>query len=263
MSERERVIITGAGSGLGKEFTKLFLADGAIVLAVSLLDEELAALKRELDQYSDRLTTRVQDLSELDAAEKLVAYCDDQGWIIDTLVNNAGFGAISDVTDLPLEKIQSMISLNVLTTTKLSALFAAKMKSRRRGDILNVGSTAGMVPVAHFGVYCATKAYVNSFTFSLRAEVRQYGVNVTCLTPGSIATKFADTAGAATFSGNSVVKKAFDRGQAATPEEVAAAGYRGLRARKAHVLAGKGSRLAAMAGRLFPQSLLPGLMDRM
>lgn len=256
----EHVIVTGAGSGIGKELTKLFLADGATVLAVSLVPTELDELQRELAQYGQRLTTRVQDLSELDAAEKLVAYCEQTHWQCDTLVNNAGFGCYGDLVDTELSKLESMLRLNVITLSKLSALFGAKMRARRRGNILNVGSIAGMVATARFGSYSASKSYVNAFTFALRREMAPYNVNVTCLTPGPVSTRFAQTADIASYQGKSILKEAFAKGLVSTPDAIAKAGYLGLRAGKAHVLTGRGAVLAAMASRVFSPSVLPYLL---
>lgn len=259
MAQREQVIVTGAGSGIGKEFTKLFLADGAKVLAVSLVPDELEQLKIELEPYGDNLVTRTQDLAEPDAAEDLVAYCHQEAWLIDTLVNNAGFACFGEVVELNLAKVERMIRLNVITMTKLSAMFGAKMKERRSGNILNVGSTAGMLPAPRFGTYSAAKAYVNTFTFSFRQEMKPYGVNVTCLTPGMVATNFARAAEIHTFAGKSLLKEMFTTGKISTPAEVAAAGYRGLRAGKAHVVAGKGAWMAAILSHLLPHSIIPVL----
>jgi short-subunit dehydrogenase len=259
MVRQEFVIVTGAGSGIGKEFTRLFLQDGAHVLAVSLLAEELTALEQEMSGIGGKLQTRAQDLSEASAAEMLLAFCDEQGWEIETLVNNAGFATFGDVTDTDLARIETMLRLNVVTVTKMSALFGARMRARGKGSILNVGSTAGMVPSPRFAAYGASKSYVNTFSYALREEMRPYGVNVTCLTPGPVKTNFARAAQIDTFAGKSMLKQWFETGHCATAEEVAREGYRGMRQGKAQVLAGWGSGLAVWASRLLPQHLLPRL----
>lgn len=263
MSRQENVIVTGAGSGIGKAFTRLFLADGAHVLAVSLLPEELDRLRDEMADVGGTLVTHVQDLSAPGAAEALLAHCDAQGWQVDTLVNNAGFATFGDVVDTDLMRIETMLRLNVITVTALSSLFGARMRERSSGTILNVGSTAGMVPAVRFAAYGGTKAYVNAFTVALREEMRPNGVNVTCLAPGPVQTKFAETAKIDSFDGTSMLKKWFASGRGSTAEDVARAGYDGMREGKAMVLAGTGSGLAALAQHLIPQSLLPRLMKNM
>ncbi|WP_033922292.1 SDR family NAD(P)-dependent oxidoreductase [Sphingomonas sp. 37zxx] len=260
MSQQEFAIVTGAGSGIGRELTRLFLQDGATVLAVSLVAEELTALEAEMAGTGGTLITRTQDLSELDAAETLLAHCDAQGWTVDTLVNNAGFATFGDVVDTDLARIQTMLQLNVLTVAKLSAVFGARMKARGAGNILNVGSTAGMVPSPRFAAYGASKAFVNAFSYAFREELRPHGVNVTCLTPGPVQTKFASTAEVDTFEGKSMIKQWFATGHVATAADVAREGYDGMRGGKAQVLAGTGSGLAALVMHLLPASLIPRLV---
>jgi uncharacterized protein len=255
----EHALITGAGSGLGREFVRLALQDGARVLAVSLLEEELDKLRADFSQFGDRLTTSAQDLATPDAAEGLVAWCDAEGFQIDTLFNNAGFAVFGDVVDADLERVESMIGLNILSLTKLSALVGARMKARGRGNILNVGSTAGMLAAQRFAIYGGSKAYVNMFTVALRAELAPSGVNVTLLTPGATATKFAHAAHIDTFGGKSMMKDLFAKGQASSAADVARAGYEGMRKGKAHVLVGKGAGFASLASRLVPLAAMPRL----
>lgn len=254
----EQVIVTGAGSGLGREFVKLFLADGASVLAVSLRADELEALRVDCNA-GDRLHTLVLDLSKHDAAEALVAHCGANNVVVDTLVNNAGFACFGDVVDTDPARLENMIMLNVVTLTKLSTLFGKQMQQRGRGNILNVGSTAGMMATVRFAAYGASKAYVNQFSYALRAELAPT-VNVTCLTPGAVSTKFAEAARIDAFDKPSVLKHWFAAGKASSPVDVARAGYRGMRERKAQVLVGLGSTSAWLASRLLPPSLIPRLV---
>jgi short-subunit dehydrogenase len=254
-----KVIVTGAGSGIGKEFVKLFLADGSAVLAVSLLDDELDRLKVELPSYGPRLETLQMDLSEPSAAEKLVSWCTDHDWVPDTLINNAGFACFGDAVDLSLERVTSMIELNVATLTKTSMLFGALMKQRSRGAILNVGSTAGMMPAARMAAYCATKSYVNTFTFALGAELEPHGVTVTCLTPGATQTNFAHAGGFDDYKGKSMLKDMFAKDKAGSPAEVARGGYDALIKKKRHALVGKGAKIAGVASRVLSQQRIPVL----
>jgi short-subunit dehydrogenase len=261
--QAEQALVTGAGSGIGREFVRLALEDGARVLAVSLIEAELEKLRSDFAQFGDRLTTRAQDLSKPDAAETLSAWCDGEGFQIDTLFNNAGFAVFGDVVDADLKRVENMIELSMLSLTKLSALFGARMKARGKGNILNVGSTAGMVAAQRFAIYGGSKAYVNFFTVTLRAELAPFGVNVTLLTPGATATKFAQAAQIDTFGGKSMLKDLFAKGQASSPAEVARAGYEGMRKGKAQVLVGKGARLALLASRLVPLATMPRLSSNL
>lgn len=257
---QEHVLITGAGSGIGREFTKLFLKDGARVLAVSLLESELKQLQDDLDPKGLQLSTLQMDLSEAGAAERLYAHCKSNAIRVDILINNAGFACFGDVVDTSMAKMTSMIALNVVTLTQLSMLFGKDMRERRSGGILNVGSTAGMMPAVRFAGYGATKSYVNTFTYALAAELKPYGVKVTCLTPGATATKFAQSGDILSYQGKSLMKDMFAAGKAGSPVTVAAAGYRGLRAGKTHVLVGTGAFMAGLMSRLLPQHAIPQLL---
>ncbi|SBS79116.1 Ketoacyl reductase [uncultured Mycobacterium sp.] len=256
----KKVIITGAGSGIGREFTRLFLEDGSRVLAVSLVQAELDQLPVDLEFGAARLQTLQMDLAKPDAAATLLTWCNENDWFPDVLINNAGFACFGDAVELSPERVTNMLELNIVTLTMTSMLFGQEMKARRRGAILNVGSTAGMVPSTRMASYCGSKSYVNTFTYSLAAELRPFGVTVTCLTPGATQTKFAHAGGIDAFSGKSILHNMFEKNRAGSPAEVARAGYKALAAGKPHALVGTGSTFAAVASRLVSQKRLPTLV---
>lgn len=258
--EAKKVIVTGAGSGIGKEFTRLYLNDGSHVLALSLLTAELDALAEDFRFGASRLRTLRMDMSMPNAAAALLKWCQDHDWFPDILINNAGFACFGDAMDLLPERVANMLELNVVALTMTSMLFGREMKQRRRGAILNVGSTAGMVPCVRMASYCASKSYVNTFTYTLAAELKPYGVTVTCLTPGATQTKFAQAGGIDTFPGKSLLHNMFEKNKAGSPVEVARAGYAALASGKRQALVGKGARFAAIAARLVSQKNLPMLV---
>jgi short-subunit dehydrogenase len=256
----KRVIITGAGSGIGREFAKLFLADGSRVLAVSLMDDELQRLVVDLDPGGKLLETLQMDLAEPGAAASLMSWCEEHEWLPDTVINNAGFACFGAAVDLSTERVMKMLTLNVISLTASSMIFGKMMKERGHGSILNVGSTAGMVPSTRMASYCASKSYVNTFTYALAAELEPHGVTVTCLTPGATQTNFAHTGGIDTFVGKSLLHNMFEKGKAGSPATVARGGYDALMRGQRQALVGKGSTLAAVLSRLVSQKRLPGLI---
>jgi uncharacterized protein len=258
--DKTKVLVTGAGSGIGREFTKLFIADGSEVLAVSLLDEELTTLAADLDTPEHSLKTLQMDLATPDAGDKLFEWCTKNNWMPDTLVNNAGFACFGDSVDLPPDRITEMLTLNVITLTTLSMLFGKVMKDRRRGAILNVGSIAGMIPSSRVASYGGSKSYVNTFSYALAAELKPYGVTVTCLTPGATRTNFSRTGGFDQFTGKSLIVNWYRQGKAGSPEDVAKAGYQALKRGQRQALVGKGATLAVVASRIVSQKHLPHLM---
>ncbi|WP_161976532.1 SDR family oxidoreductase [Mycolicibacterium sp. CH28] len=248
----EIALVTGAGSGTGREYTRLLLAEGsATVVAVSLLADELASLQAELDPDGQRLVIRQADLSRPRAAEDLVQWCDDQGFEVGTLVNNAGFAVYGAPTEVDLERVETMIGLNVVTTLKLAVLVGRRMKRRGTGRILIMGSTAGLAPTPRLGAYCATKAFTNSFGWSLASELRRSGVQVTVVTPGSFNSKFAATA---EVTHNSLLGRlyAHERLDATT---VAQRGYTALRRGRSSVTVGFSGYLVSAVSRLLPPAI--------
>ncbi len=256
----KKVIITGAGSGIGKEFTKLYLEEGSRVLAVSLVQEELDQLPEDFRFGSARLQTLQMDLSKPDAATTLLQWCTDNDWLPDVLINNAGFACFGESVDLAPDRVANMLELNIVSLTMMSMTFGKVMKERRSGSILNVGSTAGMVPSTRFASYGASKSYVNSYTFALAAELKPHGVTVTCLTPGATQTKFSQAGGIDDFTGKSLLGNMFAKNKAGSPVEVARAGYDALAAGKTHALVGKGALAASLMSRLISQKRLPTLV---
>ena len=114
------------------------------------------------------------------------------GFEIDMLVNNAGFGTYGEFAETPLEKELEMIDLNC---TALTGLCGAVLPYMHEGSsIINVASLAAFLPLGNFAVYAATKAYVLSFTVALAAELKDKGIKVSALCPGSVSTDFANVA---------------------------------------------------------------------
>jgi uncharacterized protein len=249
VTTRKTALVTGAGAGAGREYVRLLLLEGSTVLAVSLLDDELGDLQAELDPGNGRLVIKRADLSEPNAAEKLLAWCDASGYQVDTLINNAGFATYGDPTSADLDKIERMLNLNVLTSTKLSVLFGRRMKERRSGRILIMGSSAGYSPTIRLGAYGASKAYTNAFAFCLGAELRTFGITVTCVTPGTFKSKFASTAGLTTHNGEGLLQKMYAE-EKLEASAVARAGYEAMRAGKATVTVGRNGHLAKVLGRV-------------
>jgi short-subunit dehydrogenase len=250
-------LVTGAGAGTGREYVRLLLADNVNVLAVSLLNDELASLQSELDPGGERLIVKQADLCEPDSAEKLLAWCDEHGYQVDILINNAGFAAYGAPTDIDLVKLERMLMLNVVTSTKISMIFGARMKERGSGRILVMGSSAGYSPTVRFAAYGASKAYTNTFTLALGADLEKSGVTVTLVAPGSFQSNFAATADVSGFQGSSVMKRIYATERLDAPA-VARAGYRALAADKSMVTVGS----KGLAAKVLARALSPVFMAR-
>lgn len=193
---RGTVLVTGASSGIGADLARAFARSGRDLALVARSRERLEELARELvAAHGVHVRVVVSDLASPGAAGAIEAELRSDGLEVDTLVNNAGFGLRGSFVELDPGGQRDMIQVNVGALTELCRVFAQDMVRRGTGEILNVAGLAGVMPGPGMAVYCATKAYVLSFTQALASELRGTGVTVTCLSPGPTETRFGDTAG--------------------------------------------------------------------
>ena len=182
-----KALITGASSGLGRDF--------AIQLSKMGYDLILVARRKDrLEELKETLKTDVQiipmDLSSTFNCAKLFNKVKDQE--IDVFINNAGFGLASRFVDSSLDKELDMIDLNIKAVHTLTKYFAQKFNDKNRGYILNVASSAAFQPGPLMATYYATKSYVYSLTMAISEELRKENSNVYigCLCPGPVDTEF-------------------------------------------------------------------------
>ncbi len=184
-------LVTGATKGLGRALAEELAARGANLV---LLARSRAALDELADELRARtgVTARVIAADLTDRASRRAALAELGEQPIDLLLNNAGAGSVGPFLDTPLAEHVDSIALNVEALTELTHHVARSMRRAGTGTIVNVGSTAGYLPVPYQASYGATKAYVRSFTEALRVELRGTGVRVVAVNPGAIRTAFFD-----------------------------------------------------------------------
>ena len=211
-----RALITGASGGIGAELARLHAAEGGDLVLAARRQSELEAMKRELETaHGINAQVIVADLTEPDAVQRVHAEAGD----IDILINNAGFGSLGTFQEQSPERHRSMIALNISALTELTHLYLPRMIKKGSGRILNVSSTASMLPGPYNAVYFATKAYVTSFSLALAEETKGTGVTVTALCPGPVETGFWDA---------SNMQNAAMRKRAISSDKTAKAGYRAM-----------------------------------
>ena len=189
-------LITGASSGLGEGFARQLAAQKRDLVLVARREDRLKTLADELAGRSGAtVQTVAADLAAPDGPARLMAEISSRGLTIDTLINNAGFGARGAFVEIDLAEQQRMVALNCTALMALCHGVLPGMVERKRGGILNIASTASFQPGPWMAVYYATKAFVLSFSEALHEEMREHGVKVAALCPGATRTEFADVAG--------------------------------------------------------------------
>jgi short-subunit dehydrogenase len=249
-TKQKTALVTGASGGIGYELATLFARDGIDLILVARQQENLTAIQLDLEKrYSVRVDCLALDLSVLEAPDQVYQFCQANQLTVDYLVNNAGYGQLVGADP---KLYANMLSLNVLSLTKLTSLFVRDMVGRGFGRVLNIGSLAAFQPVPHMAVYGAFKSYVMHFTEAIHAELKGTGVTATVLNPGVTRTGFVERAN----MGNAV----YAQGKQLTAVRVAQAGYGGMMAGKQNVVPGLRNRLLAISTGLTPsRRLLPAI----
>jgi len=238
-------LVTGASSGIGKEFARQLAARGMHLVLTARRDELLQELATELDtRHGTKTEIVVGDLAEASFARELYDTIQQKGLQIQLLVNNAGAGNVSTIQDADVEQMVKLVELNVRSLTELTYLFLHDMLDRQAGDIINVASVAAFQPVSYMPVYAASKVFVLHFSEALWAETRDQGVTVMALCPGTTQTDFFDSAGVGGW-----LKK--HRSQ--TVEQVVKSALKGLRKQRQYYVSGWLNYLLSLAVRLGPR----------
>jgi uncharacterized protein len=245
-------LITGASTGIGFEFAKLFAADGYNLVLIARDEQKLREIAGSLpSKFNISVKIYPKDLSVTGDIENLVHQIREDVGTIEVLVNNAGFGLSGAFVDTDLARELEMIQLNVVSLVIFTKLWAKEMVQRKGGKILNVASTAAFQPGPLMAIYYATKAFVLSFSEALAEELKESGVTVTALCPGPTATQFskrAELEKSRLFKGGIVPVL-----DAAT---VAKIGYDGLSKGHPVVIPGLINKIGVFSVRLTPRKLV-------
>ncbi|WKN30168.1 SDR family oxidoreductase [Porifericola rhodea] len=256
----ETVLITGASSGFGLEFVKLFSQDGYNLILVARHQNELERIAEAIRIKHPEcfITVIAKDLSQPGSAEALYAEIKEKDLEVDVLINNAGFGTHGLFVATELEKEQKMMHLNILTLVELTKLCLKDMVRRNKGKILQLASTVSFMPVPKMAVYAASKAFVLSFTEALQEELKNTEVTMTALCPGAGDTEFFERANA---EDTHIVQ---DTGLS-DPAKVAKDGYDALMKGDKRIVSGTKNKIQAFMSNFVPDSLLAkgmaGMMD--
>ncbi|MFI5397760.1 MAG: SDR family NAD(P)-dependent oxidoreductase [Candidatus Binatia bacterium] len=189
-------LITGASSGLGVDFATILAERGCNLVLVARREDRLRALAEELARkHGVQAHVIAMSLAQLGAAQDLYDRIGALNLTVDVLINNAGFGVYGPFMEIPWEREEEMLRLDIITLVHLTKLFVRDMLARNFGYVLQVSSIGAYQPSPTYATYSAAKAFVLSFGEALNYELRATNVKVSVLSPGVTATEFLQVAG--------------------------------------------------------------------
>lgn len=182
---QKTIFITGASSGLGKSTAKLFQSKGWRVIATMRNPEKETELNKLKDvillpldvTQQEQITSTIEKVTNL--------------YLVDVVMNNAGYGLIGVLESLNDEQIQRQITTNLLSVIRVSKAFTSHFRERKSGIFINITSTFGLIGFPTCSIYSATKFAVDGFSESMAYELAQFGIQVKIIAPGGMQTDFA------------------------------------------------------------------------
>jgi short-subunit dehydrogenase len=245
-------IVTGASSGIGMELAKFCAKDGFDLLIVADEPEiELAA--QELRTHGVSVESVQADLATKEGVEKL--YSAVKGRPVDALLANAGRGLGKGFLDQNPDEWRRVVDTNITGTLCLIQKVAQDMRARGQGKILITGSIAGFMPGTYQAVYNGSKAFLDSFSFALRHELKDTGITVTCLMPGATETEFFERA--------DLMDTKIGQSKKADPSDVAKMGYDAMLAGDGEVIAGWQNKMQAAIASILPADITASMHEKM
>lgn len=250
------VLITGATSGFGYEFSKNFASNGYDCVIIARNKRNLNKVSDELkSNYNVSVTTISKDLSKPKSPFEIYNELKRKNISIDVLVNNAGFGTFGPFNGTVIEDEYELITLNALAPAMMMKLFLPGMIKRNEGKILNIGSLTSFQPCPYMANYGASKSFILALSESVSSELSGTNVTVSVLCPGVVITGFQKRAKS--------LNAAINKGKHLDASTVAMIGYRGLMKGKVIIIPDVGSKIQSKLSRFFPRSIVRSIVKKM
>jgi short-subunit dehydrogenase len=242
---RPFAIVTGASTGIGYYLAKE-CAEHGFDLLIAADEPEIQNAAKNLSAFGTEVTALQADLSNTEGVDELLAAA--KGRPVDFLLANAGRGLGKGFLDQNFDEARHVVDTNVTGTIYLIQKVARAMRDRAEGKILITGSIAGFMPGTYQAVYNGTKAFLDSFSFALRAELKDTGVTVTCLMPGATETDFFERADMLDTKVGSEKKD--------DPADVAKQGFEAMMSGEGDVVTGWQNKLRSAIANILPAGML-------
>lgn len=251
MMERSNklALVTGVSTGIGRELAFIAAEDGHDLL-ICANEAQIDGVAQELRAKNVEVTAVRADLATESGVDEMLAAAN--GRPIDFCLANAGRGLGHAFLNQKLSDAEDVIDVNVLGTTYLLHKIAKAMKDQGQGRILITGSIAGLMPGSFQAVYNATKAYIDTLSWGIRNELKDYGVSVTCLMPGPVDTEFFERADMTdTDVGSDPDKR--------EPRKVARDGYDAMMKGSSGISSGFMTKIQTQLSGIVPESILASM----
>ena len=245
VSDRPLAVVTGASAGIGRELARC-CAEHGYDLVIAADQPEIAQAAQELEAFGGRIDWVQTDLATEEGVSRVVQTVG--GRPVDALLANAGHGLGHAFLEQDFAAVRHVVDTNITGTIDLIQRLAAPMVARGKGRILITGSIAGFLPGSLQAVYNGTKAFIDSFSFALRNELKDSGVTVTCLMPGATDTEFFERAG--------MLDTAVGQGKKDSAAEVAKIGFEAMLKGEGDVVSGWRIKLQVAVANVTPASVL-------
>ena len=182
-------IVTGASSGIGREFVKLLLGRGELD-EIWIIARSAERLQSMVTEFGDKLKPVPMDMSDIEQIKTLSDRLKNPEVNICFLVNSAGFGKFGSYSDVGIDESVNMVDLNISGLVAMGLVCLPFMS--KGGRIINIASQASFQPLPYLNVYSATKAFVRNYSRALNVELKDRGITVTAVCPGWMDTAFID-----------------------------------------------------------------------
>ncbi len=255
MNRFTTALVTGASSGIGKEFAKLLVPYVKRIVLVARNEAELVRLTADLQSQGIEAQYLRVDLTSFHECQSLWVTLKERQWLPDLLINNAGAGLFGEFHETSLEREQELIRLNVTSLHYFSKVAVRHMLAQGHGTILNVASVAAFQPGPRMAVYFATKAFVLSLSEAIDQELVGTNVRVLALCPGNTRTAFHATAGTQRVK---LMHQAFSK----EAHSVAKAGINQILQGKRTLVPGLQNKFLLILVRILPRRLVAWTSDR-
>jgi hypothetical protein len=245
-------LVTGASSGIGAALARELASNGARLILTARRKDRLDALAAELAAHGSEVRTIAADLNDPAAPQQIFDATEGAGIPVDILINNAGLGQFGAFHSSPIDQELSQVRVNCEAVVRLARLFVPRMVERRRGWILVTASTASFQPVPYLTTYAATKAFDRFFAVGLAEELKQFGIHVTALCPGTTESEFFDVARAGVYRTRGIQ----------SAEEVARRGLQALARGRRTIVPNFAGTFTAVLVRFLPTGLITHWIEK-